>query len=69
MNMQQIISQARQGRPEVAAVNAGAFGGRLRLAAYLSRFPHASGVRFSARELVRIALRAQRCVRNGRDTY
>lgn len=62
MNQQQIIAQARCGRPDLAAANAGV-AGRLRLAAYVARFPHSCGNRFSVRELVRIARRAMREVR------
>lgn len=51
MNMKEIIKLAQDGRPELAAINAVATG-RFRLAAYVARFPHASGVKFSARELV-----------------
>ena len=57
MNMKQIIEQARKGRPALAAMNAA---GRLRLAAYIARFPHLSGVSFTVRECVRIARRAAR---------
>jgi hypothetical protein len=59
MNMKQILEQARKGRPDLAAMNAGVQG-RIRLAAYVARFPHSSGAFFTARECVRIAQRAAR---------
>lgn len=59
MNQRQIIAMAREGRPELAAQNAG-IAGRLRLAAYVAKYPHSSGVKFSVRELVTDARRAAR---------
>lgn len=66
MNQLQIITLAREGRPDLAAINAGLLG-RPRLAAYVAKFPHLSGETFSARTLVADALRAARCLRNGKD--
>ena len=69
MNQRQIIAQARdQGRPDLAAINAGR-AGRPRLAAYVAKFPHSSGKFFSVRELVEDAIRAARCWRNGKDIW
>lgn len=68
MNQRQIIAMAREGRPDLAAINAGLVG-RPRLAAYVARFPHSSGSFFPARELVRDAIRAARCWRNGKDVW
>lgn len=52
MTIRSIVNQARKGRPDIAAVNAVTQRGNLRLAAWLARFPHASGELFTARELV-----------------
>lgn len=68
MNQRQIIAMAREGRPDLAAINAG-LAGRPRLAAYVARFPHASGSFFQVRELVAAAIRADRCWRNGKDIW
>lgn len=68
MNQRKIIAMARDGRPDLAAINAG-LAGRPRLAAYVARFPHSSGHQFSARELVERAIRAARCWRNGKDIW
>lgn len=68
MNQRQIIAMAREGRPDLAAVNAG-LAGRPRLAAYVARFPHSSGSFFSVRRLVASAIRAARCWRNGKDVW
>ena len=68
MNQLQIIAMASEGRPDLAAINAGLLG-HPRLAAYVARFPHSSGALFPARELVADALRAARCWRNGKDIW
>ena len=68
MNQRQIIDMARKGRPDLAAINAGLVG-RPRLAAYVARFPHSSGVFFPVRNLVADAIRAARCWRNGKDVW
>lgn len=63
-----IIEQARNGRPDLAAINAGLLN-RPKLAAYISMFPHESGYKFSCRTLVESAIRAERCFRHGVDIY
>ena len=68
MNQLQIIAMASEGRPDLAAINAGLLG-RPRLAAYVARFPHLSGTLFTVRDLVADALRAARCARNRRDIW
>lgn len=68
MKQLQIIALARAGRPDLAAINAGLIG-RPRLAAYVSKFPHSSGERFTARSLVADALRAARCASKGQDIW
>ena len=68
MNQQKIIAMAREGRPDLAAINAG-LAGRPRLAAYVAKFPHLSGERLPARMLVADALRAARCASRGKDIW
>jgi hypothetical protein len=57
--MKTIIAQAKAGRPDLAAINAGV-AGRLRLAAFVAKYPHSSGCRYTARELVSLARHAAR---------
>lgn len=54
MNMRQILTQARQGRPDLAAMNLGASGFSFRALRVLVRYPHSSGERFQARDLYRL---------------
>ena len=68
MNQIQIIALAREGRPDLAAINAGIMG-RPRLAAYVAKFTHSSGTLFTVRELVAKALRAARCASRGKDFW
>lgn len=68
MNQRQIIALAKSGRPDLAAINAGLYG-RPRLAAYVARWPHSDGKRYTVRQLVTSALRAARCLRNGKDIW
>lgn len=68
ISRREIIEMAAEGRPELAAVNAGLVG-RPRLAAYVAKFPHSSGHRFTVRQLVRYAVRAERRWRSGKDIW
>ena len=68
MSQRLILSMAKSGRPDLAAINAGMLG-RIRLAAYVARFPHESGTMFTVRDLVTRAMHAHRCIRNGKDHW
>ncbi len=63
MTLRRLINQAREGRPDLTAVNAGSK--RLRVAAFAARYPDTFGGYYTARELVYMARRAQRCADKG----
>ena len=54
MDMKQIIHQAKSGRPDLAAFNAGTQG-RYALALYCAKFPHSNGERLTNLRAVRLA--------------
>ena len=59
MNYLNILQQAKSGRPDLAAQNAGVRGS-LRLAALCAQYKHSSGHKYSVRELVSLARWQQR---------
>lgn len=64
MNLKDALNLAKAGRPELAAEQVAP-----RVAAYLARFPHHCGQRFTVRDLVSRSIRGARCRAHGRDEH
>ena len=62
MKYTDIVNQAKAGRPDLAAMNAG-IRNSVRLAAYCARFHHSSGQKYSVRSLVYLARHIARAER------